>query len=107
MSGSVNNVSHRKKNLHNALTASGAVRALPLLHCQPLSLELFWGTEKDKLLVKMRHGKLYLLDSSLPSLELSLEGQSSNYWEPLFKFLGILTLVGANGCIKDKRRKRN
>lgn len=44
----------------------------------------------------MCHGKLYLLDSFLPSLGLSLESQSSNYCEPLFKFLGILTLVDAN-----------
>lgn len=87
---------HRKKNPYCVPTASGAGRALPLLHCQPLSLELFLWTEKDDLVMKTSHGTLYLLDSFLPSLELSLVGQSRNYWEPVFKFPGILTLVDAN-----------
>lgn len=59
---------HRKKNLYCVPTASGAGRALPLLHCQPLSLELFLWTEKDDLVMKTSPGMLYLLDSFLPSL---------------------------------------
>lgn len=76
---------------------------LQVLHCQFLFLELLLGTEKDGLVVKTSHGKLYLLYSFLPSLELSL---GSNYWEPLFKFLGILTLVDANAVrLRGKKKK--
>lgn len=93
----------KKKNLHCAPTASGAGRALPLLHCQLLSPEPLLGSEKDDLVVKKSHGELYLLYSFPPSLALSLP---SNYWEPLFKFLGILTLVDANAVrLKGKNKK--